>query len=160
VTGTPDDPSDFIVPDDLSKADPVRVAVLLTAVANHRTLAAVCSIARVSAGALGTSAGAVAVLDDPQTGHVSAAALSRALPGTDVFLVERRTNIDATVWTGGRSRGPVPPGLVLAEVPSTVESILLGTEEPADLELVRPVQPRIRALWSLLPGRNRTQGRP
>ncbi|WP_159808286.1 hypothetical protein [Cellulomonas citrea] len=119
------------VPDDLSALDePVTVALLLTQVAAAEPLAAVCSLSGVSAQAVTTGVGAVAVLTDPAGGPAAGGAVSRLLAGTTVVLLERRAGaIAATAWSGGSQDGDLAPGLVLSQAPTIVEDLLLGDVE-------------------------------
>jgi len=148
----PDSPPAPPVPETVDTDEPVTVALLLTQVVAAEHLAALCALVGVGADAVASSVGSVAVLTDPAAGAAAAATISRAMPGTEVVLFERRDgSITGAVWSRGVRGDEVAPGLVLAEGPAVLEDLLLGDATAADIDGTVPSAgiSRFRALFLL-----------
>ncbi|WP_062465094.1 hypothetical protein [Demequina soli] len=107
------------------------VALLLTPIPSPRFLTALCALTKVRGRVLETSGGPVAVLDDasPESAERSARAVSGFLKGSEFLLAESRAgNVRVQSWKGGAVAEELPAGLVLADSPGVVTSLLTGVQ--------------------------------
>lgn len=145
-TSTPsDDGLDGIeIPDDLSSliaSSAPALAVIITQIAGAQPLAAACSLAEITADAVPTDVGAVAVLaeaggDAPQR---AVAALSNLVRGVQfVLVVKSGEQLSAHRWQDGELEEELAPGLVLGGAPEVLEDLLVGDGDLSDVEGVVP----------------------
>ena len=78
-----------------------------------------------------------AVFDDlsPAQAEQQAAKLSKVFIDSSILLLSRRDeSIDAGNYRNGRRDEDVPAGLALSNMPETIEQLLVGVKDPADIE--------------------------
>ncbi|WP_248616744.1 hypothetical protein [Paraoerskovia marina] len=128
------------IPDDLSSltgsADP-SLAVIVTQIAGAQPLAAACSIAEISADAVPTEVGAVAVLADtkgdaPQKAVSALSQLVRGVPF--VLVVKSGEQLTAFRWQDGAVEEELAPGLVLGGAPEVLEDLLVGDGDLSEID--------------------------
>lgn len=117
------------------------LAALFTSLPNGKVLAALCALYGVKARVLETSAGALAVLDDPapEALHSAATAVSGFAKTQPLLAMERRAG-QITIWKylGGEQGETLPPGLALNEAPGVVTTLMSGAQSIDDVAATHP----------------------
>lgn len=128
------------IPDDLSSltgsAEP-SLAVIVTQIAGAQPLAAACALAEITADAIPTEVGAVALLADRSGGEPerAVAALSQLVRGVPfVLVVKSGEQLTAYRWEDGSMEEELAPGLVLGGAPEVLEDLLIGDGDTAGID--------------------------
>ena len=114
---------------------------LLTPIPNGKVLAAICSLNKIRAQVIETSAGAFAVIDDTSDGATDAAGrtISTFVRDRPMLAMERRGGqVTIHQWLAGVKGKAVPPGLALDQAPGAITTLMMGTQTIDELRQTHP----------------------
>jgi hypothetical protein len=109
---------------------------LLTPIPNGKVLAAICSLNKIQAKVIETSAGAFAIIDDTSDGATEHAAqvVSSFVRDHPMLAMERRGGqLTIHRWESGVQGKKLPPGLALDQAPGAITSLMMGTQTIEEL---------------------------
>lgn len=112
-------------------------AVIVTPFGEPRQLAAACVLSNIPGVVVPVGDFSAIVQDgaDVAAGNAAAGRISGLTGKHEVLLLVRGDEqIDAAHYRGGKRESDVPAGLALSNLPDVVESLVLGSREPGDVD--------------------------